>query len=97
MWQTPFLGQIRRGLRNTLPSDPDGRRPLLLPLIMSKPNFLLVVSDEQRLLRFATILGFIGMLRPHSLKELDQGSFIVVTEIGNEMTMPSQPQQFQEA
>ena len=91
LWKTPFLRQVRRGLKNTLPSSADGRKPLLLPLIMSRPHFLTVESSEQRLLRFATIFGFIGMLRPHSLESLGPGSFTVVTEHGEQNPMPKQP------
>ena len=96
MWTTPFLRQIRKGLQNILPSHSDSRRPLLLPLIMSRPQFLTVVSDTQRLLRFATILGFIGMLRPHSIEALKPQAFSMVTARGEVIQMPSQPARFQE-
>ena len=95
MWDTPFLGQIRRGLQNTLPSDADGRRPLLLPLIMFRPMFLEVASQEKRLLRFATILGFVGMLRPHSIESLHPGSFCALLKNGTEMVMPKQKAEFE--
>ena len=94
MWKTPFLRQVRKGLQNAIPSDPDGRRPLLLPLIMTRPHFLTVASDDQRLLRFATILGFIGMLRPHSIQDLQPQSFTVVTCSGAEIPMPKLPGRF---
>ena len=91
MWDTPFLGQIRGGLKNTLPSSRDGRRPLLLPEIMFNPQFLNTVSDEQRMLRFATILGFIGMLRPHCLETLEPSDFHIITKTGEEIPMPKNP------
>ena len=96
IWETPFLGQVRRGLKNTLPSDAGGRRPLLLPLIMSRPNFLCTTSDEQRLLRFDTILGFIGMLRPHSIEALNPDSFSMITVRGEEIQMPWHVAKFQD-
>ena len=34
--------------------------PVILPL-MSRPNFLIITSEEQRVLRFATISEFVGM------------------------------------
>ena len=92
--EKPFLGQVRRGLRNTLPSDADARRPLLLPLIMSSPNFLNIMSEEQRILRFPTILGFIGMLRPHSLEALNPESFSIVTVTGEEIQTPRELAEF---
>ena len=96
LWETPFLGHIRKGLRNTLPSDADGRRPLLLPLLMFRPEFLNVASHEKRLLRFATTLGFVGMLRPHSIESLHPGFFCVVLENGEEIQMPKQVSEFVE-
>ena len=46
------------------------------------------------MLKFATIMGFIGMMRPHSLVALRPESFHVVTVTGIVLPMPSQPQQF---
>ena len=94
MMNTPFLRQVRKGLKNTLPESVDQRRPLLLPLIMSRPQFRTTVSDDQRLLKLATILGFVGMLRPHTLQELNLASFTVVTTVGEEKPMPNQGQEF---
>ena len=62
---------------------------------MSRPQFLMATTDEMLLLRFATILGFIGMLRPHSLDSLGPKSFSIVTKDGEDISMPGHPQRFQ--
>ena len=93
-YSTPFLRQIRKGIKNILSSSQDSRQPLLLPLVMSNPHFATVQSDDQRILRFATILGFIGMMRPHSLEALQLNSFSLVTQVGKILAMPKEPSRF---
>ena len=93
-WDTLFLKQIRKGLRNTLPSHADMRLPLLLPSLISQPEFNTVGSKTERILRFATILGFIGMLRPNALRQLSPRSFTIVTAYGKSIEMPAQPNHF---
>lgn len=61
---------------------------------MSRPHFCRLDSDEQRLLRFATVVGFLGMLRPHTLEALGPKSFTAVTKTGDEISMPSQAERF---
>ena len=61
---------------------------------MSQSQFCNPNSDEQRLLRFATVAGFIGMLRPHSLEDLKPQSFTVVATMGEEIAMPKQTDRF---
>ena len=87
---------MRKGLQNTLPATADSRAPLLLPLIMTTPEFTTAHTDEQKLLRFASILGFIGMMRPHSLEALSPASFTLVTQGGRTISMPAQPSCFAE-
>ena len=67
--ETAF-GSDRRGSRITVPPDMNSRRLLLIPL-MSKPIWLIITMLEQRVLKFATISRFVGMLRVDSLKALD--------------------------
>ena len=87
-YTTPFLRQIRQGIRNILPASPDSRRPLLLPLLMSRRGFADPSSNESRLLKFATILGFIGMMRPHSIEGLKTTSFSLISDQGCIYSMP---------
>ena len=93
-WGTPFLKQVRKGLKNTLPSSPDRRAPLLLPSVMGSPRFTNVNSEEQRLLRFVTIIGFMGILRPHSIEQLSPDSFTMVLQSGDRIPMPADPWKF---
>ena len=50
---TPFLGQIRKGIKNILPVSPDGRRPLLLPQVVHNEQFDNPANEDHRLLKFA--------------------------------------------
>ena len=90
-----FLKQVRRGLRNTLPSRPDSRHPLLLALVIAEPEFRMVRTPAERILRFATKLGFIGMLRPNALRQLEPRSFTMITARGHSVKMPAQPNNFE--
>ena len=77
-YSTPFLRQIRQGVQKTLPSRADDRRALLLPTMIKNPEFRIVTKQADILFRFATIIGFIGMLRPHTLDQLDPDSFFMI-------------------
>ena len=57
MYETQFLRQIRRGVKNTLPSKIDKRGALLLPLLIYNRSFHMCDKDNC-LVRFATIIGF---------------------------------------
>ena len=96
-YQTPFLRKIRRGIKNTLPSKVDKRGALLLPLLIGNRAFQMDDSKEDSLLRFATIIGFIGMLRPHTFAQLVPKSITVVTLGGRCQAMPNNKGQFQRA
>ena len=65
-------------MRKTLPSRRDSRTALILPMYCLTQTFCLTGSKEQVLLRFAAILGFVGMLRPHTFDQLNQDSFELV-------------------
>ena len=77
-YKTPFLKQVRAGLRKTLPSRRDSRSALLLPMYSHTRTFQNTCSRELTLLKFATILGFVGMLRPHTFGQLTRESFTLV-------------------
>ena len=93
-WKTPFLKQIRRGLRNTLPSQADMRQPLFVPDILARPEFQMVRTPVERILRFAVILGFVGMLRPNALRQLSPRSFTIITARGQRIDLPALPDSF---
>ena len=66
VYNTPFLKQVRKGLRKTLPSPKDARSAFTLPKYLTTPVFKYSSTAVSCFLRFATIIGFIGMLRPHT-------------------------------
>ena len=88
VYSTPFLKQVRKGIRNTLPGKADRRGALLLPLLTAEGYFNPPDSNELSLLRFATIIGFVGMLRPHTFRQLKPSSFTLVTYTGRCTVMP---------
>ena len=77
-YQTPFLKQVRTGLRKTLPSRRDSRTALILPIYSHAQSFRSSNTRELTLLKFAAILGFVGMLRPHTFGQLTRESFALV-------------------
>ena len=81
-YSTPFLRQIRTGIKKTLPSLPDDRRALLLPTMTQRPQFYRDDNPTNMIFRFATIIGFVGMLRPHTFDQLNPDSFTLVMENG---------------
>ena len=70
------------------------RHPLLLPSLISHPGFQQIYGRAEHILRFATILGFVGMLRPNALRQLSLESFTMITARGERVSMPAQPNSF---
>ena len=79
-YQTAFLSQIRRGVRNVFPQQPDSRRAFLLPKYLDNASFRDISSRKKLLARFATIIGFIGMLRPHTFSNIQRSSFVLISK-----------------
>ena len=97
LYTTQFLKQVRRGVKNTLPSKLDMRGALLLPLLTQARSFRAGASVGEHLLHFSTIIGFIGMLRPHTFAQLRPNSFTLVTYTGRCIKMPNNKNRFKEA
>ena len=76
-YATAFLSQIRVGIQKSFPRYGDKRTALILPRHLDAMNSEPVSMKKQKL-RLATILGFIGMLRPHTFQQLGPRSFILV-------------------
>ena len=81
-YTTPFLKQIRKGINNTLPFQADKRCAFLLPLYLEARSFTTPGDDMTHILRLATVMGFIGMLRPHTFSQLSPQSFVFVLKNG---------------
>ena len=76
-YKTAF-GQIRRGIKNVLPCLADKRTAFLLPHHMNEREFIGKDTTDQ-LNTYAVILGFVGMLRPHTFHQLKVNSIKPVT------------------
>ena len=89
-YSTAFLSQVRSGIRKSYTRQGDKRRALLLPRYMNSLNNKHATLQKEKL-RFATILAFIGMLRPHTFPQLKLQSFTLVMR--DELSVPlcSQP------
>ena len=77
-YNTAFLGQIRAGIKKSLPCAGDKREALILPRYTRNLCLDPKRTKNMRKLRFAAIIGFIGMLRPHTYTQLKVGSFTIV-------------------
>ena len=75
LYKTPFLGQIRSGIENIYPATADKRCAFLLPEFTDRATFLTTKTKEDRLLKLAIVIGFVGMLRPHTFPQLGPKSF----------------------
>ena len=80
MYNTPFLRQVRAGLKKILPSPKDRRSAFILPQFMTSRSFNMLDSADLCFLRFFTIIGFVGMLRPHTFPQLCPHSFTLVVK-----------------
>ena len=83
-YKTPFLQHVRRGIEKVFPLQADARRPFLLPRYIARTKFIRIDPRKDILTRFATIVGFIGMLRPHTFNILQLSSFILVNRQGEQ-------------
>ena len=77
-YKTPFLGQIRSGINNTYPKQANKRSAFLLPHFVRMKDFIAPGDKSGHLVRLATVMGFIGMLRPHTFAQLQPSSFYFV-------------------
>ena len=85
MYNTAFLGQVRKGIENVFPKQADSRKAFLLPNYLTRTSFRHVTTKQDVLARFATIIGFIGMLRPHTITELQASMITFVAVTGAEV------------
>ena len=92
---TPFLGQIRRGIKNTYPPQANKRKAFLLPHFLDRTDYIAPGSKAADLARLATVLGFIGMLRPHTFAQLRPASFTFVLRNDHLLTTQTTSVSFQ--
>ena len=95
-YNTPFLGQLRKGVKNVFPAQADKREAFFLPLYHKHPSFMTPVTKVKYLSRLATVLGFFGMLRPHTFTALGPHSFVFVIKDGSQIQLPSRKKLFRQ-
>ena len=93
-YNTPFLGQLRKGVKNVFPAQADKREAFFLPLYHKHPSFVTPVTKIKYLTRLATELGFFGMLRPHTFTALGPHSFVFVIKDGPQIRLSSRMKSF---
>ena len=71
-YETSFLERLRRGIENVLSAQADKRKAFLLPHHLSRVEFGddPYQSVDSKIIKLATVLGFIGILRPHTFSQL---------------------------
>ena len=84
-YKTPFLGQLRKGIKNVYPQQADKREAFFVPLYFKTRQFKYPETKTKYLARLATVLGFFGMLRPHMFSTLGPCSFVFVLKKGQRM------------
>ena len=55
--------------------------------MIRNPEFQKITKPSDILFRFATIIGFIGMLRPHTMDQLNPDSFFILLRDGQTVRM----------
>ena len=95
-YKTPFLGQIRKGVQSAYPQQADKREAFFLPLYFRAQAYREPESKTDHLARISTVLGFFGMLRPHTFSQLGPRSFVFVHKNGSLMRLGSNHDVFQQ-
>ena len=86
-----FVATVTRGIHRALPAKPDSRRALLLLDCIPPPIFMKPPDPPAFLLKFATILGFFGMLRFNVFSKLTPAAIILVTGSGRQIPLSRLP------
>ena len=86
-----FVGRVMKGINRALPAVPDSRQAFLLldcrpPLEFSDP-----LTPTQFKLKFATLLGFFGMLRIDIILNLKPSQIVLVAPCGREVLLSRVP------
>ena len=86
-----FVATVTRGIHRALPAKPDSRCALLLLDCIPPPIFMKPPDPPAFLLKFATILGFFGMLRFNVWSKLTPAAIILVTGSGRQIPLSRLP------
>ena len=91
VYNTAFLRQLRRGVENIFPKQEDRRIAFFLPHFLQRRTFRMSAGKKGILEKLATVLGFMGMLRPHTFNQLKPSSFVFVKK-DRSVTTPTNSQ-----
>ena len=78
LFESVFLKQLLSGMDKSFPTDKDKRIAFLLPEYITNPVLECNNQGANRMLRLATVLGFIGMLRPHTFNQIQLASCTII-------------------
>ena len=95
-YKTPFLGQVRKGIQNVYPQQADKREAFFLPLYFRTQTYKAPESRNDHLARLLKVLGFFGMLRPHTFSTLGPRSFVFVHKNGRQTRVSKSTDLFQQ-
>ena len=80
-----------KGIKRALPAAPDSRHAFLLLDSRPPPNFSSPVTPPEFKLKFATLLGFFGMLRFDVILNITPSRIVLVAPSGREVLLSRVP------
>ena len=86
-----FVGRVLQGIRRALPAAPDSRHAFLLLDCRPPPKFTDPSSPTDFKLKWATLLGFFGMLRFDIILNLTPSQIVLVAPDGREVLLSRVP------
>ena len=86
-----FVALVTRGIHRALPATPDSRQAFLLLSCRPSPCFRDPSSPASFQLKFATLLGFFGMLRISAFSKLAPAAIILVSASGRQSLLTAVP------
>ena len=86
-----FVARVMRGIHRALPASPDSRQAFLLLDCRPPPDFSNPHSPDGFKLKFATLLGFFGMLRFDILMNITPSQLVLVAPCGREVLLARVP------
>ena len=86
-----FVALVTRGIHRALPAAPDSRHAFLLLSCHPSPQFRNPPSLHSFRQKFATLLGFFGMLRISAFAKLKPAAIILVAASGRQTLLSAIP------
>ena len=86
-----FVTRVVKGIKRALPAAPDSRHAFLLLDSIPPPEFTEPQSPTAFKLKFATLLGFFGMLRFEIMLNIKPSQIVLVAPCGREVLLSRVP------